>query len=113
METIWACEFVVGDTRTWLSVNSDPFLRVEYGTLQVPQEEGDQSVLLRTPGQRLRALPGSQSRQGGAFRGGAEQGSGWAGRIGFLQLHEGPGFGMKFQEGRNLVSFVLGSISSP
>ncbi|XP_019810389.1 zinc finger protein-like 1 isoform X2 [Bos indicus] len=37
--------------------------RVDYGTLQVPQEEGDQPVLLRTPGQRLRALPGSQSRQ--------------------------------------------------
>lgn len=26
---------------------------------------------------------------------------------------EGPGVGMKLQEGRNLVSFVLGSISSP
>ena len=27
-----------------------------YGSLQVPQEEGDQSVLLRAQGQRLRAL---------------------------------------------------------
>ena len=52
-------------SRTWLPANCDAFLRVDYGTLQVPQEEGDQPILLRTPGQRLRALPGSQSRQGG------------------------------------------------
>lgn len=60
----WAGECVVAATRTWFPANSDPFLRVDYGALQVPQEEGDQPILLRTPGQRLRALPGSQSRQG-------------------------------------------------
>lgn len=54
-------------SRTWLPANCDAFLRVDYGTLQVPQEEGDQPILLRTPGQRLRALPGSQSRQGGCL----------------------------------------------
>ena len=64
VETNWAGK-CVQVSRIWLPANCAAFLRVDYGTLQVPQEEGDQPILLRTPGQRLRALPGSQSRQGG------------------------------------------------
>lgn len=71
----------------------------------MPQEEGDQLVLLRTPGQRLRALPGSQSRQGGAFRGAAEQGTGRASGIGILQIHEGLGARMEAPRGQGLGLF--------